>query len=272
MLFCVKFLKFLFYMIFQIFLISIVAFSTSLMTFFSGFGLGTILTPVMALFFPLEVAIALTGIVHLLNNIFKFSLVFREIDTKTLLSFGITAILGAFAGAWLLDKLSEGNILYQYSLAGKMHEITIIKVVIASLLCVFVFLESSSKIKNIQLPTKYLPLGGILSGFFGGLSGNQGALRSMFLVKVGLSKESFIATGIAIACLIDVTRLLKYAEKASSLNLENHLNILIFATLSAFIGAYFGRKMLKKVSIQFVQICVATLLLIIALLLGSGMI
>jgi uncharacterized membrane protein YfcA len=242
------------------------------MTFFSGFGLGTILTPVMAIFFPLEVAIALTGIVHLLNNLFKFSLVFREIDKDVLLKFGLTAIFGAFLGAFLLGKLSEGNILYQYNLSGKLHEITIIKVVIASLLCIFVFLESSSKIKKIQLEAKYLPFGGILSGFFGGLSGNQGALRSMFLVKAGLSKESFIATGIAIACLIDITRLLKYSQDVQHLNLETHLNVLIFATLSAFLGAYLGRKLLKKVSIQFVQICVAVLLLIIAVLLGSGII
>lgn len=259
-------------MIVQIFLISIVAFATSLMTFFSGFGLGTILTPIMALFFPLEVAIALTGIVHLSNNLFKFSLVFRNINQEILVKFGITAIFGAFCGAHLLSKLSEGNVLYQYSFAGKIHEITIIKVVIACLLCIFVFLESSSKIKNIQLPTKYLPFGGMLSGFFGGLSGNQGALRSMFLIKAGLSKESFIATGIAIACLIDVTRLLKYSKDVQPLHIENHLNVLIFATLSAFLGAFLGRKLLKKVSIQFVQICVAILLLIIALLLGSGMI
>lgn len=46
-----------------------------------------------------------------------------------------------------------------------------------------------------MFPPHWLPLGGLLSGFFGGLSGNQGALRSAFLLKAGLSKEAFIATG-----------------------------------------------------------------------------
>ena len=33
------------------------------------------------------------------------------------------------------------------------------------------------------------------SGFFGGLSGMQGALRSAFLARAGLSKEAFVASG-----------------------------------------------------------------------------
>jgi acyl-CoA reductase-like NAD-dependent aldehyde dehydrogenase len=46
------------------------------------------------------------------------------------------------------------------------------------------------------MPPGYLPVGGLLSGFFGGLSGHQGALRSVFLLRAGLTKESFIATGV----------------------------------------------------------------------------
>ena len=62
----------------DIIIISLTALLTSLMTFFTGFGLGTILTPVFAIFFPIDIAIALTGIVHLLNNIFKLGLVGKE--------------------------------------------------------------------------------------------------------------------------------------------------------------------------------------------------
>jgi uncharacterized membrane protein YfcA len=58
----------------EIVAVSVVALLASLLTFFSGFGLGTILTPVMVFFFPIEVAIALTGVVHFTNNIFKLIL------------------------------------------------------------------------------------------------------------------------------------------------------------------------------------------------------
>jgi uncharacterized membrane protein YfcA len=83
----------------EIALITFVALAASLLTFFSGFGLGTILTPFMAIFFPVETAIALTGIVHLLNNLFKFVLVRRHVDWPVVLRFGVTAIIGA---AWAL--------------------------------------------------------------------------------------------------------------------------------------------------------------------------
>lgn len=46
-----------------------------------------------------------------------------------------------------------------------------------------------------------------MSGFFGGLSGNQGAFRSAFLIKAGLSKDAYIATGVVAAVIVDLTRL-----------------------------------------------------------------
>lgn len=43
----------------ELIIICLVAFITAILTFFSGFGLGTILMPVFAIFFPVEIAIAL---------------------------------------------------------------------------------------------------------------------------------------------------------------------------------------------------------------------
>lgn len=78
------------------------AFLTAILTFFSGFGLGIILAPVFAIFFPIDIAIALTGVVHFSNNIFKITLVGRNTDKSVLLRFGIPAIIASFAGAWVL--------------------------------------------------------------------------------------------------------------------------------------------------------------------------
>ncbi len=63
-------------------LVCIVAFLGSGLTFFSGFGLGTLLTPVFAIFFPVDMAIALTAIVHFLNNVFKLTLLRKNINKK----------------------------------------------------------------------------------------------------------------------------------------------------------------------------------------------
>jgi len=91
-----------------------------------------------------------------------------------------------------------------------MFEITIIKAVIGTLIMVFALLEMWPRFQELAFPPRWLPLGGALSGFFGGLSGNQGALRSAFLLKIGLSKEAFVATGVVSAVIVDAARLVIY--------------------------------------------------------------
>ena len=103
----------------DIIIISIIALLASLMTFFTGFGLGTILTPVFAIFFPIDIAIALTGIVHLLNNLFKLALVGKEANKTVVLKFGIPAIIAAFIGAELMITLSTLPEIFSYTLLEK---------------------------------------------------------------------------------------------------------------------------------------------------------
>lgn len=253
-------------------LIPIVALLASVLTFFSGFGLGTILLPAFGLFFPIEMAIALTAIVHFLNNIFKLGLVFKNIDRKVVLGFGIPALLFSFLGAFLLDKITHANVLTEYILNGKMYQITIMKVVVATLLIFFALFELIPKLKNLQFDKKYLPFGGMLSGFFGGLSGHQGALRSAFLTKVGLSKEAFIASGVAIACLIDLSRLSVYSKQILNVHNQIDFRLIIIAVLAAFIGVYFGNKLVKKVTITTIQTIVAVMLILFAIVLGFGIV
>lgn len=256
----------------MIFIIALAGFITSLLTFFSGFGLGTILMPVFALFFPIEVAIALTGVVHLLNNLFKLLLTGLHADKIILFRFGIPAIMGAVAGAWLLQYLSSITPLYQYTLGVINAEITFVKVIIAVLLIAFSLMDLLPSLQTIQFGAEKIPLGGLLSGFFGGLSGHQGALRSAFLIKAGLSKEAFIATGIMIACLIDISRLGIYFRASAWEMLSDNYMTVIIATLSAFAGALIGNLALKKVTIGFIQRWVAGMMLLLAIALGIGLI
>ena len=253
-------------------IIIITAFLASGLTFFSGFGLGTILLPVFAIFFPVEIAVALTAIVHFLNNVFKFFLVGKSIDKSILWRFGVPAIISAFVGAFVLNYLSDLKPFHEYQLLGKTFQMTFIKIIIAALLIFFALFDLIPKLKNLKFNKKYLPIGGFISGFFGGLSGHQGALRSAFLIRSGLSKESFIATGIAIACLIDVTRLSVYAENIVKNHETLNWNLVLIATLSAFAGAFLGNKMLKKMTISALQSFVAVALIVFSVLLGLGII
>src|SRR5512140_67957 len=110
--------------------ICLCAFLASGLTLFSGFGLGTLLLPVMALFFPIDAAIALTAVVHCLNNLFKFALLGRHADRGTVLRFGLPAILAALAGAGALLWLSHLPPLFSYQLLGRHLKVTPVKLVI----------------------------------------------------------------------------------------------------------------------------------------------
>ena len=140
------------------------------------------------------------------------------------------------------------------------------------LLVIFALLDLIPYLSKLEFGKDKLPLGGILSGFFGGLSGHQGALRSAFLIKAGLSKESFIATGIVVSMFIDFTRLSVYASKITTYTLYENKVLLLSATLCAIAGAYLGNQLLKKVTLKFLQGFVAVLLLLLAIGLGMGLI
>lgn len=253
-------------------IICLVALLGSGLTLFSGFGLGTILLPVFGLFFPIELAIVMTAIVHFLNNIFKLALLGKYANRKWIIRFGIPSVVAAFIGAWLLTRISTLPPLFEYMLAGKVFFVTPVKLVIAILLAVFALFDIIPRFKHLEFDTKYLPIGGFLSGFLGGLSGLQGALRSAFLVRAGLSKEVFIATGVVIACMVDISRLTVYISRIIETKGQINFPLIAAATLFAFLGAYAGNKLLKKVTIKTVQYIVAIMLLVFAVLLGSGII
>ena len=256
----------------EIIVISVVAFLVAILTFFSGFGLGTILTPVFMLFFPVELAIALTGIVHFFNNVFKIILVGKNADKSVLNRFGIPAVIFAFIGAWILLHIPDAKALFNYELFGKTFEVYPVKFIISILLIIFASMDLIPYFQNLQFAKNKLSIGGALSGFFGGLSGNQGALRSAFLIKAGLSKEAFIGTAVVVSTFVDFTRLSVYATRFTKSGLIDNLTLVFCATLSAIAGAYIGNKLLKKVTLKFLQITVAIMLIIISIALGAGLI
>ncbi|MHB9024689.1 MAG: TSUP family transporter [Armatimonadota bacterium] len=253
-------------------IIPLVALLASGLTLFSGFGLGTLLLPAFALFFPVNVAVALTAVVHMLNNLFKLILVGKYADRKMTVRFGVPAVLAAIAGAALLVWISRLPALVTYQLGGQTFDIALVKVIVAILMIGFALVEILPKFQKLEFDARYLPLGGIISGFFGGLSGHQGAMRAAFLVRAGLTKEAFIATGVVIAVLVDVTRLTVYAAHFSAAGVQQHWPVLVAATIAAFLGAFIGSRLLKKVTLRAVQVFVAVMLIGIALLLGAGII
>lgn len=133
-------------------------------------------------------------------------------------------------------------------------------------------MEVLPRFKRLQFGKDKMMIGGLISGFFGGLSGNQGALRSAFLMRAGLSKESFVATGVIIACLVDFSRLSVYFRQYLSSGIHENTPLLIVATLAAFVGAFSGNRLLKKITLPFIQKMVTFMIVLLAVALGLGLI
>jgi uncharacterized membrane protein YfcA len=249
-------------------LLGTIALAASLLTFFTGFGLGTLLMPACALFMPVPEAVALTAAVHLVSGIVKFALTARHADWRIVATFGLPAVAASGLGAWLLLRVSAAEPWLRYSLSGREFAVTPVELLVGVLLAAFASAEFVPALRRIAFPPRWLALGGALSGFFGGLAGMQGALRSAFLVRSNLTKESFIATGAAIACAIDLTRLGVYRRALDEAQLDRGL--LITALVAASAGAVLGSLLLGKVPQRTVERLVAGLLFVAAAGLVSG--
>ncbi len=248
------------------------------LTLITGFGLGTILLPVFAIFFPAPVAVAATALVHLINNLSKLALVGRWINKEVLIRFGIPAMIASIIGALLLDIVSALPDLTHYPIGSRTATISPVALTVGLLVIIFGILELRDLEKKPHDP-KLLSLGGILSGFFGGLSGHQGALRSAFLINAGLDKKQFVGTAAACSTLVDIARLLAYWIGASWLikgtksgfgSIDETLGFIAAACVAGFLGAFAGKRIIKKVRLETIRTIVGITLILIGALMATG--
>lgn len=259
-----------------LFVIGITAFAASALTLFAGFGLGTLLLPVFALFFPAEVAVAATAVVHGLNSLFKAVLVGRHADRRIVLRFGLPAVAAAFAGATLLATLA-GRPPIRLEWPWGAEEVPPVQIGMGLLILLFAIVELlPERMIALRLPARWLPFGGILSGFFGGLSGHQGALRAIFLRRAGLAPREFAGTQAILALLVDAARLIVYGAAAwgrhfGALASEGAALPVVVGTLCAFAGAFAGTRLFPKVTIGALQTIVGVLLIVTGAGLATGL-
>jgi uncharacterized membrane protein YfcA len=217
-----------------------VCFSVAVLTLITGFGLGTVLTPVFALVFEVKIAIFLVAIVHFLNNLFKFALFRKRTDLTIVKRFGVLSLIGAIIGASLQISL--------YS--------DVVKVIMGVVLVLLGFAEIVPRAEKLRIPQKYDQVGGFLSGLLGGFVGNQGAIRAAYLLNYQISKETFIATSTLISLVIDLTRIPVYiAAHAQILPSLGWHFLLVVAVTSC--GTLVGKRLLRLVSLMMFRKVIA---------------
>jgi hypothetical protein len=184
-------------------------------------------------------------------------------------------MVSAVLGAAVLSLFSGAREITTYSLGGIQAVISPIKLLMAALIGAFALFELLPRLRAIHFDRKYLTIGGMLSGFFGGLSGHQGALRSAFLAKVGVSKEAFVGTNAVIGLMVDLARLTVYAGVSGSVQSEYGLGthewlLITTGVVAALAGVVIGKRMLHKFTMSSIQTLVGVLLLAMAIALGAG--
>ena len=246
------------------------------LTLYSGFGLGTMLLPVFALFFPVEMAVVATAFVHGANNVFKVSLLGRHADREVVLKFGLPAIAAAVFGALALGWFAQSESALTIEVnEDALFRITPVKLIIGLMMIGFALFELLPRFRSMKFERRYLSLGGALSGFFGGLSGHQGALRSAFLAKSGLTTERFVGSNAVIAFLVDLTRISVYVALFTAAG--GHISefsgwpLVLTGAVSAFCGVLLGKRYLHKVTMTSVQTLVGVLLFGVGLALVIGL-
>jgi len=216
----------------------------------TGFGIGSLLTPVFAYRVGTKVAVAAVSIPHFAATAYRFWLLRKHVDKRILLSFGVTSAAGGLSGA-LLGSYASSPIL----------------TVIFGVLLIFVGLsELTGLAQRMRLRGPLAWIAGGVSGLLGGLVGNQGGIRSAALLGFELDKGTFVATATAIGLVVDFARMPVYLIKEAHdiLALWLPIGIAIVATV---IGTVLGKRYLARLSQTVFRRTVAILLL----LLGSYM-
>ena len=233
----------------------IAAFLSASLTLMTGFGLGTILTPVFIIFYDVKIAILIAAVVHLANNLLKLSLFSRHISIDILKRFGALTLIGAFIGAFFQGKMDSSNV----------------KILLGIALIFLGLKEAIGFGEKLRLPQRIDFIGGFLSGLLGGFVGNQGAIRSAYLLNYNIPKETFVATAAIIASVVDITRIPVYIYSNKGLLVDN-VSLLLITTASAFAGTFAGKRLLKKVSLEAFKLYVSAMVITIGVLLTLGII
>ncbi len=229
-----------------IFFIILTLISASIGTM-TGFGTSTIMVPILSLFLPIPQTLLFVGIIHWFGDIWKMIFFKKGFNWKLILLFGIPGIILSFLSAKLPLTLPE-------DLLSRLLGLFLI------LYVSFLFFKPNWKIKASN-PSAII--GGSLSGFFSGIFGVGGAIRSTFLTAFDLEKSVFLFTSGVIGLLIDSSRLTQYF--LSGIKLGTLTITLLYCIPASLLGAYIAKKLVNKIPQKSFRLFIAIALFLVGL-------
>lgn len=240
-------------MIFTI-LLAVVAVLAGGIAAIAGFGIGSLLTPTLALETGTKVAVAAIAIPHFVATVQRFWMLRRHVDRTVLLGFGVASAVGGLLGALAHGRAAS----------------TALTTVFGILLILAAVSQLTGWMERVRWGRTAAWAAGALSGLLGGLVGNQGGIRSAAMLGFDVPKEAFVATATAVAIFVDLARLPVYLISDWRSMLAVWPFVLI-ATVGAVVGTSVGTRALGHLPQSLFRRVVAILLLLLGVaMLAAG--
>jgi len=202
----------------------------------AGFGLSTMITPVALLIMGPHEAVAVVAVVHGAHNAGKFLSLRDSVDFSSFKHYGVWLVVGAVIGATLQNRVPQDPLL----------------ALIGAFLVLLPLLTLSESWTGLRIPEANDRIGGFGSGFMGGLSGHQGALRAMFLTRRLPDKMTYAATASVLALCVDLSRVPVYLFFRSGEILE-HSQITLLLVVAALLGVRAGKRWLESMKSEWIH-------------------
>ncbi|HSP33014.1 MAG TPA: sulfite exporter TauE/SafE family protein [Thermoanaerobaculia bacterium] len=229
-------------------IVFVAAFLAGSISAVAGFGIGSILTPVLGLGIGAKLAVAAASIPHLFGNALRLWTLRDRVDKEVLKTFGAMSAAGALAGALLHAAVSS-------------HAF---KILFGAALVVFGAAGVMGWTEHLRLGRRGAWVGGGVSGLLGGLFGNQGGVRAAAMLGFNVRKDVFVATAVAIALVVDGARMPVYAFSVGR-SLLTVWPIIATAITGVVLGTLLGRSVLGRIPERWFRRIVSALLVVLGI-------
>lgn len=214
----------------------------------SGFGIGSLLTPLFALRMDFQLAVAAVSVPHLIATAYRFVLIRKDLNKAVFIRFGIWSAIGGLIG----------------SLIGVAIQHRALSLTLSILLIFTGLMGVLGLLEKMRFAQKFGWIAGLCSGIFGGLVGNQGGIRSAALLGFSLTKTEFVATTTAIGLIVDAARMpIYFIHRAPDLA-QKWLPISI-AIIGVILGTWLGKLLLTKIPERIFKRIVCAIILILGI-------
>jgi uncharacterized membrane protein YfcA len=234
---------------FEIFVV-LVSFLAGMTASVAGFGIGSLLIPLVSIRTGTKIAIALVSLPHFLGTALRFWLLKAKVNRKILIRFGLLSAIGGLAGA----------LLHTFFVSDILRIVFSVMLIVAGTIGV---LQISERLRFGKIGAA---VAGFASGFFRGLVGEQGGIRSVALLNFDVEKEAFIATATATGLIVDAVRMPTYFLTQSN-QISGFLFLIVLTSVPVLFGTLAGNVVLKRIPEAFFKRTVSLLILVLGIFL-----